>query len=319
MTKSLNYYITEKVFPYGQKIINECGLSQPPIDENLVLDYLGLQKDTFSVKDKDIEKEVKKDFMKISGFIKTSSEGKSQIYINSDMPVNRQRFTIFHELAHYILPWHKKLNYFCEKKYLSPAYQKVIEKEANELGVELLMPKEMFFEDINSLNISFNSIIELSNKYKTSIESTAIRYTRLHPKVCGLICVRPNRKVKDNDIKISEDEYIDNPKEFLQFINSNSVKKKKHKYHNTEKYPLRTEYYARSSLFQYTLQLKRLLSKENIIFESYNSMTAIKGEIPLNIVGSNKYVDLYAECLPIKYLGKVLVLLTYKDLRNFIF
>jgi Zn-dependent peptidase ImmA (M78 family) len=89
---------------------------------------------------------------KVSGFLDVNSDS-PKIYVNDDDPINRQTFTIAHELGHWIL--HK------EKIKNDPALYSVLlrsslfkeensnlEKEANFFAANLLIPKKIIKEYI---------------------------------------------------------------------------------------------------------------------------------------------------------------------------
>lgn len=96
--------------------------------------------------------------LSISGYVTMSPESrKPMIVVNSDEPVNRQRFTMAHELGHLLLhfKWvpNTTLNpnagtnvaYRHHLEIYSPN-EKVQEFEANTFAAELLMPSSKFIE-----------------------------------------------------------------------------------------------------------------------------------------------------------------------------
>ena len=109
----------------------------------------------------------------------------------------RKRFTVAHELGHYYIDYHKRISYRCFGKDLedlsSDARQD--EREANEFAVELLMPDELFKEDIRQHDISLDTINYLADKYITSITSTNIRYARCSDHECAII-VSEHERIK---------------------------------------------------------------------------------------------------------------------------
>ncbi|MBD3184178.1 ImmA/IrrE family metallo-endopeptidase [Candidatus Poribacteria bacterium] len=119
-----------------------------------------------------------------------SVEGNWGIMVNSSIKSKaRIRFTIAHELGHYTIDYHNSLGYQCFGKDIGSLgeYIKKEEREANEFAVELLMPENVFRQDIQNRDISLKTISFLARKYKTSITSTAIRYARFNPEVCAII------------------------------------------------------------------------------------------------------------------------------------
>jgi Zn-dependent peptidase ImmA (M78 family) len=98
----------------------------------------------------------------------------------------RKRFTIAHEIGHYIIPYHENV-YNCSKEDIEK-YQAndIIEREANEFAAELLMPERYFNYDVDHHSLTLNDIQALSQKYLTSLTSTAIKFIK-HTKDTGAI------------------------------------------------------------------------------------------------------------------------------------
>lgn len=106
----------------------------------------------------------------ISGMIRKEG-GKYLIYVNKRHNANRRRFTIAHEIAHYIL--HKDAigdGIIDDALYRSGLTSKM-ESEANRLAADILMPWHLMAED----EISGKSLQELAEKYDVSTAAMAIR------------------------------------------------------------------------------------------------------------------------------------------------
>lgn len=89
----------------------------------------------------------------ISGYIKFEN-GEKNIYINNTQSVQRQRFTVAHEIAHYIL--HREL---LEQNGGTPMFRggnsNFAERQANRLAAAMLMPKNRvirMFKTIKDVN-----------------------------------------------------------------------------------------------------------------------------------------------------------------------
>lgn len=69
-------------------------------------------------------------------------QARPTIYINSDYPDTRQRFTVAHEIGHIVIPWHTGT----VVSHLNPNSDDedywLMEQEANRFAAELLMPAE---------------------------------------------------------------------------------------------------------------------------------------------------------------------------------
>ena len=91
------------------------------------------------------------------------------------------RFTVAHELGHYFLPGHPErlfpngdgIHQSCSG-YIS---HDPLERQADCFASALLMPKKLFSKAADKAGSGFNAIEKLARECKTSITSTAIRYS----------------------------------------------------------------------------------------------------------------------------------------------
>lgn len=135
----------------------------------------------------------------------------SIIKVNSDIHFEtRKRFTIAHEIGHLLM--HKDidthfensntLNWFNNtENQLRKGKQ---ESEANEFAAELLMPERVFVSEATKSLFSPNLLKHLSDRFKTSITSTAFRYlnANIYP-ICIFFIYNGRIKYwkKSNDFK----------------------------------------------------------------------------------------------------------------------
>lgn len=95
----------------------------------------------------------------------------------------RRRFTIAHEIGHFLIPWHGA-NAQCAGTDMgvlrSKDTQKSTEAEANRFAAALLTPSTLFKRDIDQLGApETDHLLALGRKYKVSKEMAARRYTEL--------------------------------------------------------------------------------------------------------------------------------------------
>lgn len=87
--------------------------------------------------------------------------GKPRVLINANKPPNRQRFTMAHELAHIVIPWHTG-TIVCDPDESSPELEEdlptvtFLEAEADRFAAAVLLPVRF----IDSLDEGLNSAIE---------------------------------------------------------------------------------------------------------------------------------------------------------------
>jgi len=115
------------------------------------------------------------------------SEDKFEILVNTKHSLNRQRFSIAHELSHFVLHADRIRECGSLKRSFDsndPTYSPDMEKAADELAGELLMPEELLREEFPLIFeknpvLSFERIKEISIKFKVSILVAAIRLRNL--------------------------------------------------------------------------------------------------------------------------------------------
>jgi Zn-dependent peptidase ImmA (M78 family) len=114
------------------------------------------------------------------------AQDKFEILVNTNLSLHQQRFSIAHELAHFVLHPEKIREYGSLRKAADrsdPKYFPEIEREADEFGEELLMPETLLrdsFPDIfeTQQKLSFQRIQEIALKFKVSVLVSANRLKR---------------------------------------------------------------------------------------------------------------------------------------------
>jgi transcriptional regulator with XRE-family HTH domain len=126
--------------------------------------------------------------------ITDSAKTKGTIVYNAESSPERRRFTIAHEIGHFLLPFHDSRAQ-CAKKDLgiirSANERRAREAEANRFAAALLMPEKPFRADIRQLGKPDTSHIpRLADKYSASKEATSRRYAELSDDPCAIIFSR---------------------------------------------------------------------------------------------------------------------------------
>jgi Zn-dependent peptidase ImmA (M78 family) len=123
-----------------------------------------------------------------SGILIRKSDKKVLMGLNSSEPYHRQRFTMAHELGHFIL--HQTKTAFVDKK-ISVDYRgnhsysnSVREAQANIFAAALLMPRQRIIDDFNQIITSKkifleDQLIELASKYYVSKDAMKYRLMNL--------------------------------------------------------------------------------------------------------------------------------------------
>lgn len=156
------------------QLLNEHKLLLPPIDPIVVANKLGINVLNAKFGDNSI-----------SGLI-AKNNGKAAIYINASDSTPRKRFTIAHEIGHYLMHMQDGDSEFIDPKMnFRPAEtieatrtwddNKRKEWEANVFAAELLM-NESFFLELDCKNIPLS---ELSIMFQVSSQALKIRMDSL--------------------------------------------------------------------------------------------------------------------------------------------
>jgi hypothetical protein len=110
-----------------------------------------------------------KDDLPFAGELRRKA-GRFEIAVSSHFSVQRQRFTIAHELGH---------AFFETTGPKPPRTGAELERLCDLIAVELLMPRTVFERDAVELGFSLDTIQKLSRRFNTSMETTALRLADL--------------------------------------------------------------------------------------------------------------------------------------------
>lgn len=109
-----------------------------------------------------------------------------QIFVRQDRDERRKRFTISHEIGHYLMEHHRPLQgdrFECDKRGMvaskaSPNDRAMrMEVEANQFAAELLMPRPHLIEFLRrKAGVDLGHILDMSDRFDVSKESAARRY-----------------------------------------------------------------------------------------------------------------------------------------------
>ena len=116
----------------------------------------------------------------ISGMISKTRSGRYEIYTNGKHPATRRRFTIAHEISHYLL--HRDLmDGEVYEDYLLRASgawaNPVIESEANKLAADILMPMRLLRDEYDK---GLKTIEQLADRFEVSKSAMSIRLLGTH-------------------------------------------------------------------------------------------------------------------------------------------
>ncbi|MBL0946454.1 MAG: ImmA/IrrE family metallo-endopeptidase [Hydrogenophaga sp.] len=121
----------------------------------------------------------------------TKSEG--AIFYSSLGPRSRQRFTIGHELGHFLLPWHRQSSFQCTAEDFAPGTNKEWEAQANRFSAELLMPAPLVRQRLVAYkDPELALLIQLRDEFEASLEAAARRAVELSEYPCAVVFSKDN-------------------------------------------------------------------------------------------------------------------------------
>lgn len=101
------------------------------------------------------------------------------ITVNDAASRGRQRFSVAHELGHWMRD-RGTIGFSCDKRKMSPLWRKEDpEYLANLYAVDLLLPALMFSARSKGKEITFDTVRPLAEAFQTSLTATAIRLVEL--------------------------------------------------------------------------------------------------------------------------------------------
>jgi Zn-dependent peptidase ImmA (M78 family) len=121
-----------------------------------------------------------------------ADDGKNHgvIFYKENSPVGRQRFTIGHELGHFLLLHHgAKQNCLPSDIKVNSKIDNIhlLEHEANHFSQLLLMPDRLVIEEINRVSPSMESLKAIADKFEMSFEAISNKCASLSDKPFALI------------------------------------------------------------------------------------------------------------------------------------
>jgi len=163
-----------------EELLANNGITGAPVDVEAIAKVLGAE-----IRRKPAEQE-------ISGFMYRDRD-RVIVGVNGNHPRTRQRFTIAHEIGHFLLHEGEKLHVDGD----APGYSlfrrdpkssdgsDVIEREANFFAAELLMPQSFLEKDlaehsvVDLLDPDEKVLKDLAKKYRVSVQALTFRLANL--------------------------------------------------------------------------------------------------------------------------------------------
>lgn len=140
------------------------------------------------------------------GLLTDACKADGIILVSQASSPRRRRFTIGHELGHFLIPTHLPRDdngFLCSFDDMQCANARTgdraaeMEVEANRFAALLLMPTQHFRRDLRRrAGADLAHVLELADKYDTSREATVRRYVDLHDDPCAAVVSREGRVLR---------------------------------------------------------------------------------------------------------------------------
>ena len=155
-------------------LLNEVGITEAPIDPIKCAKHLGVEVKPVSISDD------------ISGLFVIKDKMAHLIYNKNERNRKRQRFTIAHELGHYVL--HRNIPLIIDKGYREITFNRDLssttgeirrEREANAFAASLLMPRDIVEKEIISIPKDADVLTHLARRFNVSTQAMSFRLSNL--------------------------------------------------------------------------------------------------------------------------------------------
>lgn len=160
----------------ARKLLEEVGFSSLPIIPRKICEQLEIEY---------LEKPLKK----FDGILVIDAL-QGMICVNSSINENgRKNFTGAHELGHYCMDGLDSNQFYCPRNAIGSASSNnsPMELRANEFAAELLMPRSLYQDIVDSHEPGWDGIKILSGMSETSDLATMIRYLDLTDEKCAML------------------------------------------------------------------------------------------------------------------------------------
>lgn len=170
----------------AEALLDEAGvLDSLPTDELTVLEYLDLRQLSFDFGD---EPDFVRNAPSIPAHLRAALSVNDRVVVtHSELGAKRHRWSVFHEIAHFVLPEHLEKIFLDTDRTLSVWTKSRLEREANSLAAELMFQGNRFTERSLDLPLSCHTVLELAPQYDASYESAMRRYVERHVLPCAVI------------------------------------------------------------------------------------------------------------------------------------
>jgi hypothetical protein len=298
---------------YARRVLQRCGITEPPIDERAILHELQLPLQEFDVVGQPDEAAYRRVFQITPGWLKWASNGGARVYIFKEVTGGRRRITIVHESGHYTLPWHHGFSALCPD--VPQERISHLEREAFDFASEALMPTAMFIPDALSLAPGVAALRTLAGRYDASLEATAIWYVRNSPRPTAMALVEPYGGEPPSALAVPSTA----PAGAMFWPELPPVAPNTLEAVPAPDGPLQVRYFVASRRYPTYTRPRTRFGEDTFVCQCWRSGRAMRGVVPAAQFGSSQRIDLDVDCVPIAERRRVLVLIHAPDMQQTLF
>ena len=177
------YFTNEDIVRF---LLEETGTNGPPTDAERIARHLNLEIRGF------FHEEYKLD-AKIRAYLWPA---RREIGIARMLSAHRKKFSILHEVGHFVLPGHlnnlaRDEKLLDDDRSLSDSSVVKLEMDANRFAADCIFQLDRFQADVDNIELSWQNISGLANRYDASIIATARRWVEKSLTSCALVVFVP--------------------------------------------------------------------------------------------------------------------------------
>jgi Zn-dependent peptidase ImmA (M78 family) len=123
--------------------------------------------------------------------VRIANQPRGAVAVRESLPEVRKRFTIAHEIGHYILPGHDAANSVCREDQVGSLVidPDSYEKAANKFAGELLMPSATVRRIVRKFGISIDTCKFVRDQFDVSLSAAAVKCVELTDHVRAALVV----------------------------------------------------------------------------------------------------------------------------------
>ena len=181
-----------------QFLLEKTETLEPPTNAEAITDLLQLRICWFSHHQHNLDQRIRAYLL----------PARREIGIARNLSPHRRKFSILHEVGHYVNPGHwedldAKEMLLDDDNTLRDHSVVAREAEANRFAADCIFQLNRFQSDVSSVPTTWSNISEIARIYDTSVIATARRWVEFSPEPCALLVFVSNFPSKPSSLRFS--------------------------------------------------------------------------------------------------------------------